>query len=356
MYKPRPAPGRERVVFDFALRSRLSELAASGGAVLFICDSRATSDSLDVFQRDYPSLKMVAMITNPPRWEGETPDTPARLDWDTPEGWQRYQVTDRWTRILVALDAARRMDSSGYLVMPAHDAVWGNGLLKRLAQVSQQHAKNGLPAAVSPYTPYQHSTVPGVEIPDDVIRLMNTAFERDPLLWWKIRRQELQAFWGKMGMIPFGMCGAIRDLVDTFVWEDDLEIDRVIRDLGYMARCVWVNDAALYRQALPVFDREGARQVIARILHYSLNIPNQSVGASSLNFPLGRLGKLRRLVDPTFARYNAEAEALIRDCTAEIRARLEGLGASWVDWGNYRHVMRVGDAVVEVWKRENDLV
>jgi hypothetical protein len=159
-----------------------------------------------------------------------------------------------------------------------------------------------------------------------------------------------------MGMIPFAMCGTVRDMSETFVWEDDLEIDRVIRDAGYRARCLWVSDPRLYRQALPVFDRDGVRRVIERTLHYSLNIPNQSVGASSLNFPLGKLATLRRWIDPNFAHCNAQAEALIAACTGEIKARLEQFGASWVDWGAYRHVMRVGDPVVEVWKRENHLV
>jgi hypothetical protein len=98
-----------------------------------------------------------------------------------------------------------------------------------------------------------------------------------------------------------------------------------------------------------VFSREDAKTVIMRTLHYSLNIPGQ--GASKLNFPLGALGRLRRRVSPSFARWNAEAEALIAECVAEIAPRLARYGASWVDWGAYRYVARVGDPAVEVWRR-----
>jgi hypothetical protein len=354
MYRPRPAEGRERAVFDYTLFSRLSQLETSDAA-LFICDSAETIDSLDYLETKFPDLKLTAVIANPLPWKG-TSDTPRLLGWDKPDQWRRFQTTDRWTRINFALGVASETQSDGYLIMPAHDTVWGRGLLERLRRFSQKYARGGFPAAVSPYTYHQHSTIPGVDIPPEVIHTLNTAFNRDMLFPWKIRFDRVQQFWGKMGMIPFGMCWALRENVDQFVWEDDLEIDRVIRDLGYGVRCCWVSDPAVYRQALPIFDREGLKRVIERTLHYSLNIPGQTIGSSSLNFPLDRLGQLRRRLSPDFARYNALAETLIAECMATVTARLERYGASWVDWGDYRHVIRVGDPVVEVWKPEAILV
>ncbi len=247
---------------------------------------------------------------------------------------------------------ARLLPGAGWLIMPAHDAVWGRGLLPRLVRLSHQHTRQNIPAAASPYTFYQHSDVPRVSIPPDVIDLLNISFGRDTLFGWKIRRDAVQAFWGKMGMIPFAMCGAILENAARFVWEDDLEIDRVIRNLGYGVRCTWIHDPAVYRQALPVFDRAGVRQVIMRTLHYSLNIPGEL--GSTLNVPLGPLGRLRSEINHHFKRYNAEAEALIAECDTEIRARLTQFGASWIDWGRYRYVMRVGDPQVEVWQQLND--
>jgi hypothetical protein len=185
---------------------------------------------------------------------------------------------------------------------------------------------------------------------------MNTAFGRDTLFPWKIRLDRVQAFWGKTGMMPFGMCAAVRNQVEKTVWEDDLEIDSAIRQLGYGVHCWWVGDKSIYRQAPPVFDRNGLRRVIERTLHYSLNIPGGAIGASTLNFRLDIFGQIWRWINPRFARNNAEAEKLIIECNTDIQARLERYGASWVDWGAYRHVMRVGDPAVEVWKRESILV
>ena len=365
MYKPHPSEGRARIVFDYTLHSRLSALE-SQDAALFICNSPETAESFSDFESRYPHLRIIAAIANPsipstvgahsdrrePLW-GRAPksDTPSRLDWESPDSWQQYATTDRWARIDAALHIASLIDSMGYLVMPAHDAVWGRDLLKKLRHFSEKFARGGLPAAVSPYTYHQHSPVPGADIPQDVIDLLNTAFGRDTLFCWKMRTDGVQAFWGKMGMIPFGMCGKIRENAEKSIWEDDLEIDRVIRDLGYGVRGIWVRNPVLYRQALPVFDHEGVRTVIERTLHYSLNIPTEAIGESSLNFPLGPLGKIRRLVHPKFAKYNALAEDLIAECNKEIAARLKQYGASWVDWGAYRYVMRVGDPAVEVWKQ-----
>jgi hypothetical protein len=355
MYKARPADGRERIVFDYSLNSRLAQLA-SQDAVLFICDSQQTIDSLKIFESQHPYLHMVAVITNPSLWKGATNETPKFLNWENPVLWRRYAMTDRWSRIDFALQLGSLMKSPGYVIMPAHDAVWGQGLLARLTYLSELYWRQGLPAAVSPYTYFQHSPVPGAHIPQDIIDIMNTAFGRDTLLAWKIRLDRVQAFWGKMGMMPFSICGPVRDQVEKTVWEDDLEIDSAIRQLGHGVHCWWASDPTIYRQAPPVFDRDGLRKVIERTLHYSLNIPGNVVGASTLNFPLDVVGQIKRRINPRFARNNAEAEALIAECNQEIQARLQQYGASWVDWGLYRYVMRVGDPAVEVWKRESILV
>lgn len=358
MYKP-PPTGRALVVFDHALRSRLAELDARDAA-LFICDSAATAEALTRYADLFPRPLMLATVANPASHplsrsptqagRGGLALTPYRLNWADPDQWQRYAMTDRWARITVALQVGAALASSGCVVMPAHDAVWGRGLLQRLVTFSGRHARGGLPAAVSPYPYVHHSPVPGADIPPEIIALINTAFNRDPLFRWKLRFDRVQGFWGKMGMIPAAMCRAILDDAEKIVWEDDLEIDRVIRARGWAARALWVGNPRLYHQALPVFDRAGAKAVIMRTLHYSLNIPGQ--GASTLNFPLGRLGRLKRLINPAFARWNAEAEALIAECMAEIAPRLERYGASWVDWGAYRYVARVGDPEVEVWRRQ----
>ncbi|MEZ4667156.1 MAG: hypothetical protein R3E39_04425 [Anaerolineae bacterium] len=219
---------------------------------------------------------------------------------------------------------------------------------------SQQFMQGGLPAAVSPYTYHQHSSVPKAKIPGDVIDLLNTALSRDTLFPVKVQFDRVQAFWGKMSMMPFGMCGAVLAHVDTGIWEDDLEIDRVIREQGYGVRCKWIWNPRIYQQAPPVFEHAAVRKIIERTLHYSLHIPSNVVGGNSLNAPLDWAGKMRRLISPRFRKYNPIAEAMIAECAAEISARLGEFGASWVDWGAYRHVVRVGYPVVEVWKRQAD--
>jgi hypothetical protein len=199
----------------------------------------------------------------------------------------------------------------------------------------------------------QHSPVPGVEIPGEIIDALNAAFSRDSSLPARLDAGEYQAFWGKMGMIPLRMCGDIAKRVETMVWEDDLEIDRAIREAGCGAASRYVDDPALYRQALPVFDVAGLRKVIERTLHYSLNIPGDT---SVLTQPLGAAGEARRQNDPRYARALALSEAITKDCQAEIGERLARYGASWVDWGAYRHVVCVGDPLVQVWKYEGNMV
>ncbi len=352
IYKPRPTEPRARRVFDFTLASRLTELSRyPNAAAVLICDSPASLDSLAHLSAEHPNLALFAVLANPvplvARFADPYAETPFRCGWQHPEGWRRYTLTDRWARITCALDLVRQLPNPGYLVLPAHDAVWGQGLLARLATVSQHHAHNGQPAAVSPYTPHHHSAVPGVDIPGEIIDALNAAFSRDSLLRWRLTRGSYQAFWGKMGILPFSICGAVLDHAETFVWEDDLEIDRVIRKLGFGLHAAWVGSPALYRQALPVFDRAGLRAVIDRTLHYSLNIPG---GASLLTRPLDPLTRLRIRLSPRFSRAVALSETLTAECRAEIATRLDRFGASWVDWGAYRYVVQVGDPQVQVWK------
>ena len=359
MYKPRPADeAPSRRVFDYTLASRQLELSRyDDAALLLICDSSETLDSLAHLSVQSPRLPVFAAITNPvplvTRFADPYAELPKSYYWDDPVHWRRYTITDRWARITYALDVARQMLNPGYLIMPAHDAVWGRGLLANLINFSEQYFANGLPAAVSPYSPYHHSPVPGVEISPEIIDALNAAFARDSLLRLRLARGEYQAFWGKMGMIPFGMAAPILDRVETMVWEDDLEIDRVIRDAGYAVRAQWIGRSALYRQALPVFDRDGLRAVIERTLHYSLNIPgNTSMLTRAFDAP-ARL-KIRR--NPRFARAVAITEEITAECQAEISVRLKRYGASWVDWGAYRYVVHVGDPMVQVWKYENTVI
>lgn len=358
MYRARSDDPRERAVFDFTLATRLAELRRyEHAAVLFLCNNLATVASLAHLPAAYPNLTMVTAIVNSEPVDPAEPDpdanTPTLCGWDTPDSWQRYTLTDRWARLLFALDIARQFTDPGYLILPAHDAVWGSGLLAALVRFSQRHAQNGLPAAVSPYTYYQHSEVPGVDIPREIIDALNAAFGRDSWLRCRFRSGRYQSFWGKMGMIPFGMCGAIRDRVETIMLEDDLEIDAVIRGAGYKVRCQWVDRPSLYRQALPIFDRADLKGVIERTLHYSLMIPGEFYGEKSLlNQPLDRLGRLKRRLSPRFDRAVALSETIIAECNAAIADRLDRFGMSWVDWGPYRYVVRVGDARVQVWKSQ----
>lgn len=352
MYKPPPTQTRARLVFEYALRSRLAALGSEDAALL-ICDSAATVEGLAVIAAEFRHLHMMATVANPEPMPETNSPVPAQFRWKGE--WRRYRMTDRWCRIGVAMEVARRIDSSGYLIMSALDAVWGGGLLLMLVEFSRQHTRGGLPAAVSPYTYYQHSQVPGADIPALVIDVLNTALGRDLRFPDRLERDEVQGFWGKMGLIPFRMCGAVIDAANKGMFEDDLELDRVIRERGYSARALWIDDPAVYRQALPVFDLSGVRAVIERTMHYSLYVPATEVGGSTLNFPLDELGEQKRQTDPQFARHNGIAEALIAECAETIKARLDRFGASWVDWGKYRHVVRMGIPGVEVWRRVDDL-
>jgi hypothetical protein len=348
MYKPRPLSGEARRLFDAALRARLSALDHHD-AVLLLSRSALVVESLAPIIRDYPDLRWFAALMNPKPAGNTNRSEPRQWAWDQPEGWRRYEMTDRWARITFAMQTAAHMRGSGFLLMPAHDAIYGRDLLKQLEAAANYYACDGLPAAISPYTEWQHSPVDGVKIPVEIIDAMNAAFARDSSMRRKIERDIVQAFWGKMNLMPYVLCGDTFNAASKTVWEDDKALDHALRECGYCLRALWIGKPDLYRQSPPVFNRADLRRVIERTLHYSLNIPTTPLGASSLNRPLDTLGSLHRLYSPRFARANALAESLIKDCMTDIRTRIATYGVSWVDWGDYRYVVQVGNPDVEVW-------
>ncbi len=352
MYKPRPAENNARQVFDSAFRARLAALNHADAVLLMVNDAN-TLESLRVFAETFPEPRWAAAVVNAKPLGHYRPNPPYQWEWDDPAHWMIFKTSDRWARIDFAMRTAAILsqDDSGLLLMPAHDAVYGRDLLSQLEKVAQYYACDGIPAAVSPFAPDQHTPTAGAVYERNVSAAMNAAFARDSDMRRKIRRDDLQAFWGKMNMLPFAMCAAVLGAVSQKVWEDDKEIDRAIRDCGYCARALWIDDQGIYRQSPPVFTRQDLKRVIERTLHYSLNIPTNPLGASSLNRPLDAQGKLRQLFSPQFRRANRFAETLIRECMAEIEARLSRYGVSWVDWGDYRYVVQVGDPDVEVWKK-----
>jgi hypothetical protein len=349
MYRPPSTDPRARAVFESALRSRM---AAHDGVTVFLCDSDRTAAALNRMGITFAETRIVN-----PRPLDAPPESP--FNWGGM--WQRMTMTDRWARIREALkyvtsppnplsiwrggversETGVRLD---YLLMPAHDVIYSRDLLHKLIAFSQQHAANGVPAAVSPYTYYQHSPFAGV--PQQIVDGVNAAFNRDPAFRLQIESGEAQGFWGKMGLIPFEICGALLQTVDTDVWEDDLEIDRAINVLGYAARALWVDDPAQYRHVLPAFDEVGVRRVIERHLHYSLR-----TGGSHLTQPLSGMARYQRVIDPRFGAAGAWADRLIAEEHAAMLRRVDHYGASWVDWGAYRYVARPYDPHVEVWKR-----
>ncbi len=355
MYKPRPLAPRPRRVFDYALHSRLHALSQTpDAAVVYICNDDHTLASLRHLPSLFPKVRHLFTITRPALADKTiTPAdsrTPFECLWETPDQWQPVTMTDRWARIDAALTVASQLPNAGYLIMPAHDAIWGETLLADLIDLSAAHAVRGLPAAVSPYTPRQHSPVPGAAIPRIMIDLINIAFGRDDQIADHIRAGAYQSFWGKMGMIPFALCDEIRIHADHRIWEDDLEIDRVLRARGLGVVSTWIDQPTRYRQALPVFDRAGVRAVFDRTLHYALNIPAATPGEHSfLKRPLSEALQARRQNDRRFARALTLSEQLIDDCLDDLRLRIARYERSWVDWGNYRYVVRVGDPFIQVW-------
>jgi hypothetical protein len=350
LYQPPPTDPRARAVYDFCLHSRLTQLSPHDQHIIIGDDIAPPAYALSPSS---PSPFSQASGEKGSQVPSLHSLTPYQFAWDHPERWQRYVITDRWARIDAALQIGAAQTGDGYLVMPAWDAVWGDGLLDYLIRLSRKFTRNGLPAAVSPVTYWQHSPVAGAHIPRDVIATLNAAFARDSWLWWKVMTDQVQGFWGKMSVIPFAMCAAIRARVDMTTLEDDLIIDTAIRQLGFGSRAAWIWRPPVYRQALPVFDQDGVRRVIERALHYSLNAQNSRdpVGVSTLNRPPDALVRLHATVNPRIRRANAAADSIIRQCADEIRARVLRFGASWVDWGAYRIVVRVGDVSCEVWKQ-----
>jgi len=349
IYRPRPLDPRVRAVFDFAFTSRVSRLTGRD-TLLILADSPASLDSLTPLLPTAP--RILTRIVNPPA-DPDPPDTPFALGWDTPDEWQKVTMTDRWARITAALEIAASNDTA--LLMPAHDAVWGDHLLSYLSRISAHHTRGGLPAAVSPVTYWQHSAVPDAAIDPAIIALTNTAFGRDLLFPLKAWRDQTQGFWGKMSLMPAPMAAHLLPILkqETGTLEDDLVIDSAIRRAGFAARAVPILNPRVYRQALPVFDQADLRVVIRRTLHYSLNAASRSqpIGGSILTQPLHFGGRLRLMLAPHFRRFTPTAEMLIREEADLIRRRVEQYGASWVDWGAYRVVVRVGEWLCEVWKR-----
>jgi hypothetical protein len=241
----------------------------------------------------------------------------------------------------------------GAVLMPAHDAVYGRPLLEALRQASSSlRDALGRPAAVSPYAAQVHTPMPGVPIDPFVIDMLNAAFSRDEDMAGRIARDEVQGFWGKMSLTPYALCADILSGASASVWEDDKEIDRALREAGARVRALYVDDPALYRQCPPVFTRADVRRVIERHLHYSLNIPaDPPGGAGALCQPLHAAARERAARDPDFARAAGAAQAEIASCRLEIEDRIARTGVSWVDWGAYRYVVRIGSPDVQVWRR-----
>lgn len=346
IYRPRPDDQRARAVFDHAFRSRLSALEADDGLLLLV-DSLASLESLRPLVAERPQLRAAALIVNPAP-SASPSDAPYILNWDMPAAWRAFQMTDRWARVLAALAVATALDGGGGLLLPALDAVYGRPLLRWLEAQSVDLGR-GMRAAVSPLTPFQHYPVPGVPIPLVIIRALNSAFNRDETLPARLASGQAQGVWGKMSLIPYAACAGLAAALDTAVWEDDKEIDRALRERGVVTRGLWQRDPALYHQSPPIFDRAGLKAVIGRTLHYSLNIPaarpagSSFLAASSLPSRSGSEDSI------WYHEGQVLASALIAECLAEIADRVAQFGASWVDWGGYRCVARVGAPGVEVW-------
>ena len=346
LYQPRPANLNARAVFDHALRARLSALAAYDGLLLLV-NGPETLASVAPLLAEYPLPRRAALAVNPASLDA-APGTPFALGWETPERWHAMQSTDRWARLLAAFEVASQAGDAGWLALPALDAVYGRPLLDWL--IGQSQALGGeRPAAVSPVTPFQHYPLPEIRIPPVIVGALNAAFNRDETLPSRLAAGSAQGVWGKMSLIPRAACAVIRAKAETDVWEDDREIDRVLREAGWTTRGLWLRDPALYHQTPLVFDRAGLKSVIWRTLHYSLHIPAAvPAGTSLLAQPARPFGaedsiwycEARRLADEVTA-----------ECMDELAANVARCGASWVDWGAYRTVARPGDPAVEVWRR-----
>jgi hypothetical protein len=355
MYKLRPVERRARAAFDIPLLTRLSALHHAGDAALLcICANEAVIDSLQPLLGSV-DLAIAMAIANPePLPNPPDPDTPFICGWDDPQQWAAIATTDRWARIRHALElGARRAGDEGALLFAAHDAVWGTALIPRLRRASSAYAVHGQPAAVSPYTPWQHTPLPGIDAPKWVIQVINAAFARDENMQAGIEQNTWQGFWGKTGLLPFGLCPVVLAGANMRVWEDDLEIDRAIRAAGFASRALWIDDPSVYHHALPVWDEAGVRAVIDRTLHYSLHIPGQPLGQHSLLMrPLSPKAQEARMRSASYDAALTIGEHITRMCLKDAEARIARTGASWIDWGAYRHVVRPGDPFVTVWYKD----
>jgi hypothetical protein len=347
MYRPRPDAGMAQAVFDFALRSRLNALDPKTDAVIISADSQPTIDSLTPITRAFPALPIATEIVNPPLWIGSPGNTPIQCEWSSPEHWIRYRYSDRWARLDAAFTLASQLNPNSYLLFPAHDAIWGDGLIPMLVAFSQKYAQNGYPAAVSPLSFYRHSAIPGVSIPTELIDLINVAFNRDPWIACRLRHGNIQGFWGKTGLIPCKLGAAIRNMVDHTFLEDDSEIDRAIRRHEAAARAIWIRNPKIYRQVLPAFNKADVQRVIERTLHYSL-----PAGGSILLAQPDRWLRAVIGLNPRYRRVWSRAQQIIAEAEMAVQNRVTRYGASWFDWGAYRYVVRVGDPESEAWQLE----
>jgi hypothetical protein len=348
MYKPRPTDELARATFDTNLRSRLSALTTADKA-LMICDSEATIGSLTPLMSEFSHLPTEYVIANPQPRTTQT-DTPIRCEWEAPDAWRQMDMSDRWARILVALHRAAEMGDDGYLVMPAHEAVYRRPLLdKLLALAEEKRAETGKWHTVSPID-HMHYFLGEASRQEDpsTHNIFTAAFDRDMLD--HVCEGE-QGFWGKMGMIPIAICVELADAIETDAWEDDLEIDQTMHALGHGTACIKVPRSLYHLQYGGSFFQkpENVRETVMRHLHYSLKIPGER--PSALQSPPSHRSLRRARTDAGYARALAAADALIAECDAEMRARVARYGCSWVDWGVYRYVARPRDPAVEVWKR-----
>lgn len=350
MYKPRPAQhdAHGRKLFDVNLSTRLG-CHRAGDTAIFICDSNDTFTSLVPILERRPFMQIEHVIVNP-QLRAMQADTPALCAWDSPNGWRQMDMSDRWARILVALRRAAEMPGDGYLVMPAHEVVYRRGLFDRLFSLAEgNRSATGKWHAVSPIEHMHYLRGEASREPEtSLFNVFTAAFDREML---DGVCEGGQGFWGKMGIIPFAVCGDLAQVVATSAWEDDLEIDRVLHELGHGTACVKVPRSLYHLQyGAAFFQNPGSvRETILRHLHYSLKIPGDK--PSALQSAPSQRSIYRARKDEGYARALEAADALIAECDAEMRARVALYGCSWVDWGAYRYVARPRDPEVEVWKR-----
>lgn len=282
-----------------------------GDAVLVLAGDAALYPALDAVLIDFPHLTVRRQVVRPTR---------------TADG--SYAQTDRWARIDAALQAAATPGAVS-LLMPALDAVYDRRLIERLLAVE---------GPASAWTPCHHA---GTGI---IAAAMNAAFNRDRGFKRRLKTGHTQQFWGKVGMIPGGLCAALRTAVqgDHRVWEDDMAIDRALNALGHPARCLWITDPAVYHLHPPVLTQDDLDRVIDRHLHYALH------GGSGLLLPPDRAQRRRMAHDADYAAAVMLADERIARAQAALTTRLTTHGESAVIWGGYTITARPGDPFVRI--------